>query len=95
MVLLSDEMGKRNNFEGNESMFLNTLDENGWQIFLSKFNQKVEEKVELDDFKEELWDAVVGFGEPVLMATLESKKGAAREIGLLEEREAEYRGLIM
>ena len=29
MVLLSDEMRKKNTFEGNKSMFLNNLDENG------------------------------------------------------------------
>ena len=50
-------------------MFLNTLDEKAWQDFLSGFNQKVERKVKLDDFKEELWETVVGFGERVLMAT--------------------------
>ena len=50
-------------------MFLNKLDENGWQNFLSEFNQKVEEKVKLVDFEEELWNTAVGFGEPVLMAT--------------------------
>ena len=29
----------------------------------------MERKVELDDLKEQLWDTVIGFGEPVLMAT--------------------------
>ena len=29
----------------------------------------MERKVKLDDFKEELWDTVVGLGEHVLMAT--------------------------
>ena len=67
MVLLSDEMSKKNGFEGNKSLFLNTLDKNGWQKILSEFNKRVEEKVKLDDFKEELWDTVVGFEEPVLM----------------------------
>ena len=69
MVLLSDEMRKKNTFEGKKCMFLNTVDENGWQDFLSKFNQKVERKAKLDDFKEELWNTAVGSGEPVLMAT--------------------------
>ena len=69
MVLLSKETRKKNTFEGNKSMFLNTLDEIGWQDFLTEFNQKVEQKVRLDDFKDELWDTVVGFGETVLMAT--------------------------
>ena len=54
MVLLSDDMRKKNTFEGNRSMLLKTLDENGWQDSLSEFNQKVERKVKLDDFKEEL-----------------------------------------
>ena len=48
---------------------LNTLDEKAWQDFLSEFNQKVERKVKLDGFKEDLWDSVVGFGEAVLIAT--------------------------
>ena len=33
------------------------------------FNQKVKSKTTLEDFKEELWDTVVKFGEPVLMGT--------------------------
>ena len=36
---------------------------------MSKFNQKVERKIEVDEFKEEMWDTVVGFGEPMLMVT--------------------------
>ena len=62
-------MRKKNTFEENKSMFLNTLDENGWQNILSEFIQKLEEKVKLDDFKEELWHTVEGFGAPVLMST--------------------------
>ena len=58
MVLLSTEMREKNAFERNKSMFLNTLGENKWQDFLSEFNQKVERKVKLDAFKEELWDTV-------------------------------------
>ena len=69
MVLLSNEMRENNTFDGNEWMFLNTLDEKAWQDFLSEFNQKVERKVKLDNFKEEFRDTVVGFKEPVLMAT--------------------------
>ena len=47
-------MKKMKTSEGNKSMFLKTLDKNGWQDVLSKFNQKVERKVLLDDFQEEL-----------------------------------------
>ena len=48
-------------------MFLSTLDEEAWQTFLSEFNQRVEDKAKVDDFKEELWSTVVKFGEPVLI----------------------------
>ena len=68
-VLLSNEAREKNVFEGNKWMFLDTLDQKGWQELLSKFNQKVERKVNMDEFKEELWDTVVGFGEPLLMTT--------------------------
>ena len=55
-------------------MLLSTRDEKAWQDILSEFNQKVERKVKLGDFKEELWDTAMGFGELVLMATgLEEK----------------------
>ena len=69
MVFLSDEARDKNTFEGNKLMFLDTLDKKVWLEFLSKFNQKVDRKIEVDEFKEELWDTVVEFGEPVLMAT--------------------------
>ena len=36
---------------------------------MSEFNQKVKSETTLDDFKEELWNTVVKFGEPVLMGT--------------------------
>ena len=49
-------------------MFMSTLDEKVRQDFLSEFNQKVERKFKLVDFKEEMWDTVVEFEEPVLMA---------------------------
>ena len=55
IVLLSDEAREENIFEGNKDMFLSTLDEEAWQRFLTEFNQRVEDKVKLDDFKEELW----------------------------------------
>ena len=69
MVLLGNEMREKNAFEGNKWMFLSTRDEKAWQDILSEFNQKVERKVELGDIKEELWDTVMGFREPVLVAT--------------------------
>ena len=41
---------------------------------MSDFNQEVNGEITLDDFKEEQWDTVVKFGEPVLMGTgLEEK----------------------
>ena len=69
MKLLSAEESKRNAFEGNKWMFLNTLDEKAWREFLSEFNQKVKSETTLEDFKEVLWDTVVKFGEPVLLGS--------------------------
>ena len=68
-MLLTDEAREENIFEGNKDMFLSTLDEGVWQSFLSEFNQRVEDKVKVDDFKKELWITVVKFGEPVLIGT--------------------------
>ena len=67
MILLSAEEREKNTFEGNKAMFLGTLDEDAWREFLSEFNREVDGENTLDDFKEELWDTVVKFGEPVLM----------------------------
>ena len=36
---------------------------------MSEFDQEMKSETTLDDFKEELWNTVVKFGEPVLMAT--------------------------
>ena len=69
MVLLTNEVREKNTFEGNKRLFLSTLDEQAWRSFLSEFNQRVENKGNVDDFKEELWDTVVKFGEPVLIGT--------------------------
>ena len=69
MILLSTEERKKNSFEGNKTMFLGTLEEKAWLEFLGEFNQETKSATTLDDFKEELWNAVVKFGEPVLMAT--------------------------
>ena len=74
MIFLSAEGRENYTFEGNRYAFLGTLDEDAWREFLSDFNQEVNGEITLDDFKEELWDTVVKFGEPVLMGTgLEEK----------------------
>ena len=80
MVLLTDEAREENTFEGNKDMFLSTLDEEA-QSFVSEFNQRVEDKVKTDDFKEELWSTVVKVGEPVLIGTGLDEK---RRNGLLD-----------
>ena len=69
MIPLSTEESKKNTFEGNKSLFLGTLDEMAWREFLSEFNQKTKSENTLDNFKEELWNTVVKFGEPMLMGT--------------------------
>ena len=66
---MSAEDRQKNTFEGNEDMFLGTLDEKAWRDFLSEFNHEAKSETTLDNFKEELWNTVVKFGEPVLMAT--------------------------
>ena len=74
MIFLSAERREKNTFEGNRDAFLGTLNRDAWQEFLSNFNREVDEDTTLDNFKEELWDTVVKFGEPVLMGTgLEEK----------------------
>ena len=74
MIFLSAEGREKNTFEENRDMFIGTLDEDAWREFLSDFNREVNGEITLDDFKEELWDTVVKFGEPVLMGTgLEEK----------------------
>ena len=74
MIFLSAEGREKNTFEGNRDAFLGTLDEDAWREFLSDFNREANDEITLDDFKEELWDTVVKFGEPVLMGTgLEEK----------------------
>ena len=74
MILLSAEEREKNTFEGNKAMFQGTLDENAWREFLREFSREVNSEITLEDFKEELWDTVVKFGEHVLMGTgLEEK----------------------
>ena len=74
MILLSTEESKKNTFEGNKSMFLGTLDEKAWRDLLREFNQETKIETTLDNFKEELWNTVVKFGEPVLIGTGLDKK---------------------
>ena len=69
MIFLSAEGREKNAFKGNREAFLGTLDEDAWREFLSDFNLEVNDEITLDDFKDELWDTVVKFGEPVLMGT--------------------------
>ena len=89
MILLSAEEREKNTFEGNKAMFLGTLDEDAWREFLSEFNREVDGENTLDDFKEELWDTVVKFGEPVLMGTgLEEKSRGELLSKMVELRKA-------
>ena len=89
MILLSAEERENNTFEGNKTMFLGTLDEDAWREFLSEFNREVDGEFTLDDFKEELWDTVVKFGEPVLMGTgLEEKARGELLSKMVELRKA-------
>ena len=66
---MSAEESKKNSFEGNKSMILGTLDEKTWRDFLSEFIHETKSETTLDNFKEELWNRVVKFVEPVLMGT--------------------------
>ena len=68
-IRLSAEERQKNTFEGNKDMFLGTLGEKAWRDFVSEFDQEMKSETTLDNFKEELWNTVVRFGEPVLMAT--------------------------
>ena len=69
MILLSAEERQKNTFEVNKNMFLMTLDEKAWRKFLSDFNHETKSETTLENFKEELWNTVVKFGELVLMGT--------------------------
>ena len=70
-------------------MFLGTLDEDSWREFVSEFNRDVNGEITLDDSKEELWDTVVKFGEPVLMVTgLEEKARGELLSKMVELRKA-------
>ena len=56
------------------------------------FNQKAETEATLEKFKEELWDMVVKFGEPVLMDTGLDRK-ASKELleKMIKLRETEQK----
>ena len=84
-ILLSAEEREKNTFEGSKTMFLGTLDEDAWREFLSEFNREVNDEITLDDFKEELWDTVVKFGEPVLMGTGLEEKARGELLGKMVE----------
>ena len=85
MIFLSAEGREKNTFEGNRDAFLGTLDEDAWREFLSDFNQEVNGEILLDDFKEELWDTVVKFGEHVLMWTDLEKKARGELLSKMVE----------
>ena len=89
MIFLSAEKREKNTFEGNRDAFLGTLDADAWRRFLSDFNREVDDDTTLDDFKEELWDTVVKFGEPILMGTgLEEKARGELLSKMVELRKA-------
>ena len=89
LIFLSAERREKNTFEGNKDAFLGTLDKDAWQEFLSDFNREVDEDTTLDNFKEEVWDTVVKFGEPVLMGTgLEEKARGELLSKMVELRKA-------
>ena len=62
-------------------MFLNTLNEKAWRDFLSELKQIVKSETTLDDFREEFWNTVVKFGEPVLMGTGLDEKARKELVG--------------
>ena len=69
MILWSAEESEKNTYVGNKAMFLGTMDEKAWREFLREFNREANSETTLNNVKEELWNAVVKFGELVLMAT--------------------------
>ena len=92
MILLSSEEREKNTFGGNKDMFLGTLDDDAWRKFLKEFNQEVGSETTLDKFKDELWDAVLKFGEPLLMGTgLDEKARKELLSKLVELRKARSR----
>ena len=86
MILLCAEKRGKKTFEGNKDIFLGTLDEDTWREFLIEFNQEVNSETTLDKFKDELWDTVVKFGEPLLMGTGLDEKARKELLSKLVER---------
>ena len=80
MVFLSNESKLKNTNEGNKTIILSTLDQEGWQKFLTAVNRKVEKKTNVEAFKEELWDIVMEFGELILIETAGLDKVAREEL---------------
>ena len=92
MKLLNNKECKRNTFEGNKLMFLKTLDEKAWRDFMSEFDQRMKSQTTLEDFKEEMWNTVVKFGEPVLMGTGLDEKARKELIGkMIKLKETEQK----
>ena len=54
---------------GEQDDVFDTLNKEGWLKFLIEFNKKVERKVDVEEFNEQLCDIVVEFGEPILLKT--------------------------
>ena len=77
MAFLSNESKKNSTFEGTKTIFMSTLDQEGWQKSLTEFNWKMEQKVDIQEIKEKLWNLVMEFGEPILMRF--GVKNVARE----------------
>ena len=68
-MFLNDESKEKNNFEGNKMAFLSTLGQKRWEKILLESNRKVKRKVDVEELKEDLWDIMVEFGEPIRMGT--------------------------
>ena len=49
--------------------FLSTLGQEGWEKILLEFDRKEKQKVDVEELKEELWDIVMEFGEPIRIGT--------------------------
>ena len=92
---MSAEESKRNAFEGNKWMFLNTLDEKAWREFLSEFDQRVKSETTLEDFKEELWKKVVKFGETVSMRTGLDEKARMELLSKMIKLRGAFKGPLL
>ena len=55
-LLLSNDGKESNTFQRNKTAFLGNLDHEGWYKFLREFNLKVERKINVEKFKDEIWD---------------------------------------